>query len=94
MSGDTRIHAIVEGVVQGVGYRYFAAGEARSRGLKGWVRNRADGSVEVLVEGREGMVGEFVRQLQIGPPASHVTAVHVERKNFGGDLDSFAVRHS
>lgn len=93
MSGDTRVHAIVEGVVQGVGYRYFAASEARSRGLTGWVRNRADGSVEVLVEGREGLVGEFVRQLQVGPPSSNVTAVNVQRETFAGDLDSFAVRH-
>lgn len=93
MSGDTRVHAIVLGVVQGVGYRYFALSEARSRGLTGWVRNRPDGSVEVLVEGGQGLVSDYIRQLNIGPPASRVTAVNVQRESFSGDLDSFAVRH-
>lgn len=93
MSGDTRVHAIVLGVVQGVGYRYFAVGEARCRGLTGWVRNRPDSSVEVLVEGGQGQVTDFIRQLNIGPPGSRVTAVQVQRESFSGDFDSFAVRY-
>jgi hypothetical protein len=46
-----RLHAVVHGRVQGVGFRYFVMREARALGLSGWVRNQADGSVEVEAEG-------------------------------------------
>ena len=53
------IHVIVEGRVQGVGYRAFVEREAKSRGLAGWVRNRSDGTVEAVFEGEEeGLVTE------------------------------------
>lgn len=93
MSGDTRVRAIVSGVVQGVGYRYFALGEARSRSLTGWVRNRPDGTVEVVVEGGAGLVREYVKLLHVGPPGSRVSAVTVENESFAGEFDSFAVRY-
>ena len=68
---------IVEGRVQGVGYRWWAVEKARRLGLDGWVRNRTDGSVEILAIGessvierlaevcREGPLGSSVRQLRI-----------------------------
>ena len=45
------VYAIVRGIVQGVGFRYYTEDQAARRGLVGWVRNRSDGAVEVLVEG-------------------------------------------
>lgn len=93
MPRDTRAHVVVSGVVQGVGYRLFAVGEARERGLTGWSRNRADGSVEVVVEGERGLVEEFIGRLQVGPPASRVTKLEVNQESYTGEFDSFRVRH-
>ena len=93
MPESTRAHAVVKGVVQGVGYRYFALGEARMRGLSGWTRNRPDGTVEVVVEGETGLVEEFLARLRIGPPASRVTAVQVEKERCTGEFTTFEVRH-
>jgi acylphosphatase len=93
MSEATRVRAFVSGVVQGVGFRYFAVGEAKTRGLTGWVRNRPDGSVEVLVEGEKGLVREYVSQLQVGPPGSRVSAVNMQPETFSGEFDTFAVRY-
>jgi acylphosphatase len=65
----------VTGVVQGVGFRWFTMRAARRLELAGWVRNAADGSVEVLVEGSEGGVDRLVDELRRGPDAASVTAV-------------------
>jgi acylphosphatase len=68
----------IRGRVQGVGYRDALRDEALRRGLAGWVRNRADGSVEALVQGAEAEVRELVAWAQRGPPAARVAAIHVE----------------
>ena len=52
---------VVHGIVQGVGYRYWLARAAESRGVAGWVRNRADGAVEALLEGEQDAVDALIR---------------------------------
>ncbi|MCW5770534.1 MAG: acylphosphatase [Rhodospirillaceae bacterium] len=75
-AGNTRAVGVrIEGRVQGVGYRAWTVGEARRRGLRGWVRNRADGSVEALFSGAAEAVAEMLSACRIGPPAARVTAV-------------------
>ena len=69
----------IEGHVQGVWYRGWTVEEARKRGLAGWVRNRADGSVEALLSGPPADVDSMVAACRRGPPAARVTAVHSER---------------
>lgn len=75
------IHVIVEGEVQGVGFRYSAMREANSLGLVGWVRNAEDGSVEVWAEGEEDSLEEFSRWLGRGPAYAtvHRTLVSWEK---------------
>lgn len=68
-------HLLVEGRVQGVGFRWFTRERARRRGLRGWVRNRPDGSVEVHVSGNADVLAGFVAELSQGPKGSEVTAV-------------------
>jgi acylphosphatase len=68
----------VEGRVQGVWYRGWALAEAERRGLRGWVRNRSDGSVEALLIGSETPVAEMIAACRRGPPAARVSAV-IER---------------
>jgi acylphosphatase len=65
----------IEGLVQGVGYRAFAAGEARRLELDGWVRNRSDGTVEALVSGHTKKVEEFVATCMRGPTGARVKNV-------------------
>jgi acylphosphatase len=65
----------IEGHVQGVGYRWWAVGEARRLGLSGWARNRADGSVEILAIGEDAAIDALERACASGPAAARVTAV-------------------
>jgi acylphosphatase len=68
-------HYLISGRVQGVGYRAFSQRQAQSLGLNGWVRNLRSGQVEVLAEGSEFALGEFLKVLQEGPPAAKVAAI-------------------
>jgi acylphosphatase len=66
---------VVSGRVQGVGYRYFVLREAERLGLAGFARNQADGSVEVVAEGGEEVLGQLEARLRAGPSFARVTAV-------------------
>lgn len=75
-AGDpARLHAIVRGRVQGVGFRATTQHEARRRGLSGWVRNRHDGDVEVDAEGDRTHLETFLAFLHRGPLGAHVDGV-------------------
>lgn len=75
---------IVQGLVQGVGFRAFVEVEALKRGVEGWVRNRRDGSVEAVFAGEAAAVADMIEVSRQGPSGSRVTALH-ERD--GGDED-------
>ena len=65
----------ITGRVQGVGYRDWMVAEARRHGISGWVRNRADGSVEALLAGEAPAVQAVLMAARRGPPAAHVAAI-------------------
>jgi acylphosphatase len=69
---------LVEGRVQGVGFRYFAEAAASREGLNGWVKNLPDGRVEILAEGEAEAVERFERNVRHGPPGARVKDVEVE----------------
>jgi acylphosphatase len=77
MPQEKTVRLRITGEVQGVGYRLWAMRTAASLGVRGWVRNRADGSVEVLAIGPSETVADFVAACRQGPRAAHVTAVSV-----------------
>ena len=87
-----KLRLIVSGRVQGVGFRYAAVDEAHGLGLKGWVRNRPSGEVEIVAEGREDVLRMLAAWAHLGPPAAHVSSVHEEWTEFVGDLLGFRVR--
>jgi acylphosphatase len=72
---DLAVRLVVEGRVQGVGYRWWARGHALSLGLRGWVRNRRDGSVELLAVGPADAVERFAAACREGPAAAQVKSV-------------------
>jgi acylphosphatase len=69
---------VVNGRVQGVGFRYFVVREAQALGLAGWVRNLPDGRVEVLASGAADIVNAFEGRLWQGPPHARVTSVEAK----------------
>ena len=70
-----RVHLVIRGDVQGVGYRWFILREAQALGLAGEVRNRPDGAVEVDAEGGRGNLERLVEAARRGPSAADVEAV-------------------
>jgi acylphosphatase len=75
---EARIHVIVEGLVQGVGFRWFAARHAQGRNLRGYVRNCVDGSVEIDAEGEKTLLEEFLGELRTGPRSAMVRDIEIE----------------
>lgn len=73
--GPAAAEIVVEGRVQGVGYRDYAQRRAVGLGLAGYVMNLKDGRVRVRAEGAREVIEEFMRQLEKGPPLSRVTRV-------------------
>jgi acylphosphatase len=65
----------ITGRVQGVGYRAWFADEARARGLAGWVRNRADGSVEACIAGNESTLTQMIETAWTGPFSARVDRI-------------------
>jgi acylphosphatase len=86
------IRAIVQGRVQGVGFRAACAREADRLGLHGWVRNRRDGTVEVFAAGSQDRLDALVAWCHVGPTAATVHAVQVESCTPPQDLVNFSVR--
>ncbi len=76
--GSRRLRVVATGRVQGVGFRWFVREKALALGVKGWVRNRRDGSVECLLAGDSEAVEELIERIGEGPPHGHVDFVDVE----------------
>ncbi|HEV2097977.1 MAG TPA: acylphosphatase [Stellaceae bacterium] len=80
----------IMGRVQGVGYRAWAIRIAAGIGLRGWVRNRADGSVELLAIGAADAVSAMVEAAHRGPPAARVEAIEIADDEDDGSVGFFA----
>jgi acylphosphatase len=91
-SAEKRLHAIVSGRVQGVGFRYFVQENAYRLNLKGWVRNRRDGTVEVEAQGSPHVLDILVQSLQQGPQSAIVSDVKTEWLPANRGFTDFRVR--
>lgn len=91
--GDTKeMHFTVHGKVQGVWFRAWTRDRAREMGVSGWVRNRADGSVEGVAQGDSHLLNSFLEELHNGPPLARVTRVDVENGQCQDIIAPFEVR--
>ena len=88
---NERLHATVDGHVQGVGFRYFVMAAAKELKLTGWVRNRFDGSVEVIAEGPRKELETMTFFLRKGPRGSYVSGVKTEWQAATGEFTRFDV---
>ena len=83
--GAVRRRVVVHGRVHGVGFRVGCARRAEAAGLTGWVRNRADGTVEAVFEGAPDTVDALVAWCKTGPTMAQVTDFEVFDEPVGGD---------
>lgn len=87
-----RVRVVVSGRVQGVGFRYSTISEGRRMGLLGWVRNTADGDVEIVAEGPAAAVRQLVAWCSVGPPSARVDRVDCKEMLRDHPLAPFSVR--
>ena len=92
MGNESGLLAVVRGRVQGVSFRYFVLGKARSLGLKGYVRNLPEvHSIEVVAEGEREGLEELLGHLNQGPPGADVQEVDVRWTEASGRYEDFRV---
>ena len=88
----TRLHAIIDGQVQGVGFRYFVQKNAQALFLTGWVSNTSQGSVEVVAEGPQYILYRLLMFLQEGPHSAIVTALEPSWESPTNEFTEFNIR--
>ena len=93
VEGQARLALRIQGRVQGVGFRYATVDTARRLGLTGWVRNSADGDVEVMAEGRKGALQRLATWAHVGPPGALVTSVEEQWLPYRGEFEIFRTIH-
>ncbi len=87
-----RLNAIVTGIVQGVGYRFFVERLASNLNITGYVRNLPSGAVEVVAEGEKSKLLELIAYLREGPSSANVDNVEVSWSDAKGDFLGFTIR--
>ena len=85
------IRIIAKGLVQGVGFRYYCYKTAKEYGISGYAKNLYNGDVEILAQGEEGLLNDFVRRVNIGPINSSVTSLHKEETKYDDKMKTFEV---
>ena len=89
---QSRAEIIVNGLVQGVGFRYFVYREARDIELKGFVKNLFSGEVLTVAEGEKALVEELINKLKVGPMHAAVKNCAIEWKETTNEFDTFEIR--
>ncbi len=86
-----RVQLIVRGRVTGVYFRAASQREAKRLGITGWVKNRNDGSIELMAEGDEDTIKEIVAWAHHGPSAARVDGVEVRWRGYTGEFADFRI---
>lgn len=89
---QARVHLKLHGSVRDVGFRFFIQRKASALGLTGWVRNRPDGIVELVVEGDKTAVEHCIEDCRKGPLFARVEKVEVDWQKPTGEFTRFEVR--
>jgi acylphosphatase len=89
---EVRAEIVVNGLVQGVGFRYFVMREAQKLGLNGYVKNLYTGEVLTVVEGEKAVVEEMVKKLRVGPMHAAVKSCKVDWQEPRNEFTEFEVK--
>ena len=89
----SRVHVIISGRVQGVWFRANTRDKAKQLGLKGWVKNTPEGSVEAVFEGEEKLIHEMLDWCHHGPPMAEVENVEIKKQRSSNDFDDFSIKY-
>lgn len=87
-----RLHLYVSGVVQGVGFRWYTEKIALSCGLTGWVKNLSDGRVEIVAEGEEKNLYDFLDKLKNGYLGKNISEIKKYEEDYKGEFRDFSIR--
>lgn len=90
---DARIRAVIHGVVQGVGFRFFVIRRAQQLNISGWVRNVGYDKVETVAEGKKEALNAFLDELKVGPSSARVSKVDVEWEKPLHDFKDFQLKY-
>lgn len=93
MLEKVRVHIFVSGKVHGVFFRSETQAKAQELGLTGWVKNLADGRVEIVAEGEKEMVEKLVEWAKRGPDSAKVGSLEIDWQKYQGEFKNFEIRY-
>lgn len=94
MNSEKRVHLIIEGRVQGVGFRYFTLDLANKFRVVGWVRNTYHDEVEIIAEAEKDVLENWMQHLKRGPAHSKVINVKIDWSEATGEFSKFSIAHN
>ena len=89
-----RIHLYIEGLVQGVGFRYYTRAKAKEAGVFGWVKNLSDGRVEIVAEGEKESIDKFMALLREGNLGTHIDKAEKDEEPYTGHFRHFYISYN
>ena len=92
-NSEKRAEILVNGLVQGVGFRYFVYREAEKLGLKGYVKNLYTGEVLTVIEGERALIEELFRKIKVGPSHASVKNANISWDGTQNEFTHFEIRH-
>ncbi len=92
-SNEKRAEIIVDGLVQGVGFRYFVMKNAQQLGLKGFVKNLYSGEVQTVVEGEKYLIDDLFNKLKVGPMHASVNKYKINWDESKQEFKNFEIRY-
>lgn len=93
MEADERIHLVVKGRVQGVFFRASTKEKALALGIKGWVKNLPDDTVEIVAEGQKEFISDFIEWCKAGPKHAVVSEIEIEHLPSTGEFKDFNIEY-
>ncbi len=87
-----RIHLFISGYVQGVGFRWYVERSARRINICGFVKNLRDGRVEVVAEGDDNLMKQFLQELKEGSFKGHIEEIKKVEEEYQGEYSNFTIK--
>ena len=93
MKNEKRVEITAEGLVQGVGFRWFISQNAKSLGVNGYVENLMSGEVHAVAEGEKEKLEQLIEKIKVGPSSANVKDVNIKWREPQNEFTSFEIKH-